>query len=148
MSRVLVVEDEQELLKHIRSIFEHEYIAVDTASDGEKGSYLARTNDYDVIVLDNRLPGKTGLDICKDIRAAGKTVPILILSVISETMTKVSLLNVGADDYLQKPFAAEELVARVRALLRRPQKIQGEILQIDDLFLDSRRHGEARQDKN
>ena len=144
MSRVLVVEDEQELLKHIRSIFEHEYIAVDTASDGEKGSYLARTNDYDVIVLDNRLPGKTGLDICKDIRAAGKTVPILILSVIAETMTKVSLLNTGADDYLQKPFAAEELVARVRALLRRPQKIQGEILQIDDLILDSRKHAVKR----
>jgi two-component system copper resistance phosphate regulon response regulator CusR len=144
MSRVLVVEDEQELLKHIRSIFEHEYIAVDTASDGEKGSYLARTNDYDAIILDNRLPGKNGLDICKDIRAAGKTVPILILSVIAETMTKVSLLNTGADDYLQKPFAAEELVARVRALLRRPQKIQGEILQIDDLVLDSRRHAVKR----
>lgn len=142
--RVLVVEDEKELLKHVRSIFENEYFAVDTASDGEKGSYLARTNEYDVIVLDNRLPGKTGLDICKDIRAAGKTVPILILSVIAETMTKVSLFNVGADDYLQKPFAAEELVARVRALVRRPQKIRGEILRIGNLTLDSRRHAVKR----
>ena len=142
--RVLVVEDERELLKHIRSIFENEYFAVDTAGDGEKGSYLARTNDYDVIVLDNRLPGRTGLEVCKDIRAAGRTVPILILSVVSESMTKVSFLNGGADDYLQKPFAAEELIARVRALLRRPQKIQGEILQIDDLTLDSRRHAVQR----
>jgi DNA-binding response OmpR family regulator len=75
-------------------------------------------------------------------------MPILILSVVAEAMTKVSLLNVGADDYLQKPFATEELVARVRALLRRPQKIQQEILQIDDLILDSRRHAVKRGKTN
>ncbi len=138
--RILVVEDEKELLLHIQSILESEYFAVDTAGDGEKGSYLARTSEYDVIILDNRMPGKTGLEVCKEIRAAGRTVPILILSVIAETTTKVALLNSGADDYLQKPFAAEELVARVRALLRRPKKTEGDILQIGDLVLDSRRH--------
>ena len=81
-----------------------EAFAVDTAEDGEKGSRLARTNDYDLIVLDNMLPKKNGLEVCKEVRADGKAVPILMLSVMSGSETKVELLNAGADDYLIKPF--------------------------------------------
>jgi DNA-binding response OmpR family regulator len=135
--RLLVVEDEKEILNFLKKSLEAEHFVVDAAKDGEKGSFLARTNDYDLIVLDNVMPKKSGLEVCKDIRQDGKSVPILILSVKTETTTKVDLLNAGADDYLTKPFSLDELLARIRALLRRPKQIENEILQINDLILDS-----------
>ncbi len=131
------MEDEKEILSFLKKSLEAEHFVVDAAKDGEKGSYLARTNDYDLIVLDNVMPKKNGLEVCKDIRRDGKSVPILILSVKTETTTKVDLLNAGADDYLTKPFSLDELLARIKALLRRPKQIENEILQIDDLILDS-----------
>ncbi len=135
--RLLIVEDEKEILNFIKKSLEAEHFVVDAASDGEKGSYLARTNDYDLIVLDNVMPKKNGLEVCREVRRDGRSVPILILSVKSETTTKVDLLNAGADDYLTKPFSLDELLARIKALLRRPKQIENEILQVDDLILDS-----------
>lgn len=136
--RILVVEDEEKIANFLKESLEAEYFAVDVASDGERGSYFARINDYDLIVLDNLLPKKEGVQVCQDIRAAGKAVPILIVSVRTGTSDKVDLLDAGADDYLTKPFALEEFMARVRALLRRPPELEGDVLQIEDIILDSK----------
>jgi DNA-binding response OmpR family regulator len=135
--RILVVEDEPKIARFLKESLEAEYFAVDVASDGEKGSALGRTNEYDLILLDNLLPKKEGLQVCKEIRNAGKTMPILVVSVKSDTTQKIQLLNAGADDYLAKPFALEELLARVRALLRRPATIEKEVFEVEDLTLES-----------
>lgn len=136
--KVLIVEDEKEIVKFLEAGLKAECFSVDVAEDGERGSYLARINDYDLVILDNILPKRIGLEICKDIRLAGKTMPIITLSIKSDTATKVELLNAGADDYLIKPFSLGELLARMRALLRRPKQIQGEALSVDDLALNTR----------
>lgn len=146
--RLLVVEDEPEIKKFLSDALEAECFAVDTATDGEKGSYLGRTNDYDVIILDYILPKKDGVTVCKEIRESGKNTPILALSVKSETNTKVDFLDAGADDYLTKPFSLEELLARIRALLRRPQEITNEIFTIDNLELDTKKHTVKRGGKD
>ena len=138
--RILLVEDEQQIYDFLKMSLEAECFVVDTAQDGEKGSYLGRTENYDLIILDNMLPGKDGLHVCKEIRESGKVCPILILSVRSETTTKIDLLNAGADDYLIKPFSLQELLARVRALLRRPQRIEKAVVRIGELALDSQTH--------
>jgi DNA-binding response OmpR family regulator len=145
--KLLIVEDEVEILGFLKKSLESECYVVDTAADGERGSYLARTNDYDLIILDNIMPKKTGLEVCCEIRKDGKNTPILVLSVKSETTTKVDLLNAGADDYLTKPFSLDELLARIKALLRRPEQIRSEVLQIDDLVLDVSRHEVRRDDR-
>lgn len=138
--RILIIEDEKEIINFLKLALKAECFAVDTAEDGERGSFLARTNDYDLIILDNVLPKKIGIEVCKEIRARGKTMPIIVLSVKSEATTKVDLLNAGADDYLIKPFSLDELLARIRALLRRPKNIESEILKLDDLTLDTKKH--------
>lgn len=138
--RILIIEDEKEIANFLKKGLEGECFAVDTADDGEKGSFLARTNNYDLIILDYILPKKDGRQVCEEIRKKGRTVPILILSVKSETITKVDILNAGADDYLTKPYSFMELLARIKALLRRPEQIEGEIFEVDDLILDTKRH--------
>lgn len=137
--RILVVEDDLDIQESLAKSFKAACFAVDTASDGEKGSYLARINDYDLIVLDYMLPKKTGLDICRELRTIGKSVPIIILSVRSHTEDKVTLLEAGVDDYLTKPFSQHELLARVRALLRRPAMTYIETITIGDITIDSKR---------
>lgn len=146
--RILLVEDSKEIIKFLKPSLEAEFFAVDVAEDGEKGSSLGRTNDYDLIILDNILPIKTGITVCEEIRKKGKTTPIIVLSVRSETTTKVELLNAGADDYLVKPFSFDELLARIRALLRRPKKIEGDIIAINDLVLDTKKCTVMRGKKN
>lgn len=136
--RILVVEDEAKIARFLKESLEAEYFAVDTAEDGEKGSYFGRTNEYDLVVLDNMLPKKEGIQVCKELRTAGRTMPILIVSVRTGTLDKVDLLDAGADDYLTKPFALEELLARVRALLRRPTRLEDDVLQIESIVLDSK----------
>lgn len=145
--RVLVIEDDKNIKDFLKTSLTAEAFAVDTAEDGEEGSRLARVNDYDLIVLDNMLPKKNGLEVCKEIRSEGKTVPILMLSVRSESETKVELLNAGADDYLIKPFKLEELIARIRALLRRPGQIENEILHVDGIVLDTKKQIVTREGK-
>lgn len=136
--RALVIEDEpairRRLIEHLRSL----NFAVDSAEDGTEGSYLARTNSYDIVILDYMLPEKQGPMVCEEIRRVGKHMPIIMLSVLADTWRKVELLDAGADDYLTKPFSAEELTARIRAVMRRPAKIEGDTLMLDDLSLDTR----------
>lgn len=145
--RILIIEDEDGISRFLRAGLESEYFAVDVAEDGEKGSFLARTNDYDLIVLDYMLPVKNGAQVCSEIRAAGKITPIIMLSAKSEMVTKVELLNKGADDYLTKPFSFEELLARIRALLRRPAQVSSELLQEDTLVMDTKKHTTFRGDR-
>lgn len=138
--RILVVEDEKGIQDFIKVSLEAECFVVDTADDGEKGLELARTGNYDAIVLDNMMPVKTGLEMIQELRSEGNITPIIMLSVKSEVMTKVDLLNAGADDYLTKPFSFYELLARIRALMRRPKKMESEVLKLDDLVMDTKKH--------
>jgi DNA-binding response OmpR family regulator len=145
--RILVIEDEEGIASFLKAGLESEYFAVDVAEDGERGSFLGRTNEYDIIILDNMLPKKNSSEVCDDIRRVGKTTPIIMLSARAELGVKVELLNKGADDYVTKPFSLEELLARIRALLRRPTAITSEVLQTDDLILDTKQHSIKRGGK-
>lgn len=126
--KVLVVEDEVQIALAIKSGLEQEAYAVDVAHDGEEGLAAALGDDYDLILLDLMLPGMDGLEICQKLRAEGKTTPILMLTAKSSAQDVVKGLDTGADDYLAKPFSFEILLARIRALLRRPHESAGEIL--------------------
>ena len=134
--RILIIEDNEGMMDILREGLAREGFSVDAAEDGDRGSSLARTNDYDLIITDLILPGKTGLQICREVRAASKAVPIIAISVKSDTRDKVALLKAGADDYLTKPFSLEELLARIQALFRRPRVIAEKTLRIDDLTMD------------
>ncbi len=136
--RILIVDDNKEIRDLLKVGFESEMFSVDTAEDGEKGSYIARTNDYDVIILDNIMPKKTGAEVCREIRRAGKKTPIILLSVESDSEEKTKLLTLGADDYVAKPFSFRELLARVKAIMRRPRVTVAENLVTGDLCLNSR----------
>jgi DNA-binding response OmpR family regulator len=136
--RILVVEDEHKIANAIKRGLEQESYAVDVAYDGDEGLSSALTDEYDVVIMDRMLPGLLdGADITKEIRANGVRTPILLLTAKDKIGDRVDGLNAGADDYLVKPFAFEELLARIRALLRRPQDHVGNVLQIDDLTLDT-----------
>jgi DNA-binding response OmpR family regulator len=134
--KILIIEDDIATRNILQMGLENNSYIVDVAEDGTEGSYLARTNNYDLIILDNVLPKKQGSKVCKDIRGHGSHVPILMLSVKSEVMEKVTLLDGGVDDYMTKPFSFEELLARVKTLLRRPRKIEEKIIKIGKLELN------------
>jgi len=134
--KILIVEDDSEIREFLRDGFEAESSTVDCADNGADGSYLARTNEYDIIILDYSLPKKNGGTVCSEIRAAGKMTPIIFLSVIGEIHHKIDSLEKGADDYITKPFSFEELRARVRAVMRRPRKIESNTICVGDLVLD------------
>lgn len=134
---LLIVEDEKGILDFLQVSLKAEGFVVDTAADGEVGLRKATANDYDLAVLDIGLPQKDGRQICLELRALHKTMPIIMLSVKGEIDTKVDLLNIGADDYVVKPFSFTELLARIKALLRRPQKLEGDTFQVDGLILDT-----------
>lgn len=135
--RVLVVEDEHRIASAIKKGLEQEAFAVDVAFDGESGYDLASSEDYDVIVLDLMLPKMDGLEICRQLRKDKIHTPILILTAKGDVEDKVNGLNCGADDYLTKPFAFTELLARISALTRRPQKSLDTVLKVDDLIIDT-----------
>jgi DNA-binding response OmpR family regulator len=134
--RILVVEDEHKIANSIKRGFEQESWATDVAYDGEGGFDMASSEDYDVIVLDLMLPKMDGMEVCRRLRAEENHTPILILTARGELSDKVTGLNTGADDYLVKPFAFEELLARVRALSRRPKEGIGTVLKVGNLELD------------
>jgi DNA-binding response OmpR family regulator len=135
--RILVVEDEHAIADSIKKGLEHESYAVDVAYDGNEGYDLAAGEEYDVIVLDLMLPGIDGIEICKRLRQEKIHTPILILTAKGMVDDKVVGLNAGADDYLVKPFAFRELLARVKALSRRPPGTLTTVLRYADLSLDT-----------
>ena len=135
--RILVVEDEHRIGTAIKKGLELEKYAVDLVFDGRDGLDLATTEEYDCLILDLMLPGIDGISICKKLRQTGVHTPILILTAKSQTEDKILGLNSGADDYLTKPFSFEELLARVKALIRRPPGSQNPILKVSDLELDT-----------
>lgn len=134
--RILVIEDEAKVASFIRRALEEETYAVDVAPDGGKGLDLARACLYDLIILDLMLPGLSGLELLRQLRKEQVRTPVLILTARSQVDEKVQGLDAGADDYLTKPFAIEELLARVRALLRRGSGEPSGILQVEDLVLN------------
>lgn len=135
--RILIVEDEHKIAAAIKKGLEQERYAVDVAYNGADGFDLASSGDYDVIVLDLMLPGIGGIDVCRKLRTEQHIhTPILILTARGQLDDKVAGLDAGADDYLVKPFAFAELVARIRALTRRPKNNLGQILSVADLRLN------------
>jgi two-component system OmpR family response regulator len=134
--RVLVVEDSIRMAGVIRRGLEEEGFAVDLAHDGGDGLWMATEHDYDVVVLDCMLPGVDGFEVCRRLREAGRWSPVLMLTARGTVADRVAGLNAGADDYLLKPFAFAELVARVQALLRRGAPARPTVLECGDLRLD------------
>src|SRR5436309_2351543 len=142
--RILVIEDETKTREYLKKGFSENGFVVDTATDGETGFHLALTGEYDLIVLDIMLPGRDGWSIISDVRKRGKTTPTLFLTARDAVQDRVKGLELGADDYLVKPFAFSELLARVRSLLRRSSKRHAEQLRVADLEIDTRRHRAIR----
>ncbi len=145
--RILVIEDEHKIAQSIKKGLEQESFAVDLSFKGDEGFDLASTEDYDLIILDVMLPRINGFEICQKLRVQNIHTPILILTAKGLLEDKVMGLNEGADDYLTKPFAFEELLARVRALIRRPKTGTGTILGFDDLTLNTLTYQVKRNDK-
>lgn len=146
--RALLIEDDKDIASFITHGLKAERFAVDWADTGEKGLMWAKVNAYDVGVFDIKLPGaQSGLDVCRTIRERGRNFPVIILSVTGDVATKIEALNLGADDYLAKPFSLAELLARIHALLRREKKITGPILKVADLQIDTHAHSVTRAGK-
>ena len=135
--RVLVVEDDRRLCGIIKRGLTEEGYAVDVAHDGEDGEYIGETTPYDLILLDIMLPSKDGIEVCRELRSKKVNTPILMLTAKSAVEDRVRGLDAGADDYLAKPFAFDELLARVRTLLRREASSKSSRIQVGDLVLDT-----------
>jgi len=147
--RVLIVEDEHKIARALKKALEQETYAVDVAFDGDEGYAMATTEPYDIAIIDRMLPGSyDGLGIVKAMRDAKVHTPVLFLSALGSISERTAGLDAGADDYLVKPFALEELLARVRALLRRPTEQQSAILKAGDLTLDTITYSVARDGKS
>ena len=147
--RILVIEDEKKIADFIKRGLKEEGFAVDLSQDGENGLFLAKTNNYDLILLDLMLPKLDGITLCKKLREDKILSPIIMLTAKDAVKDKVTGLDAGADDYLTKPFAFEELLARIRAILRKKdEQKQATKLQVGDLLLDLATHKVTRAGKD
>jgi heavy metal response regulator len=145
--RILVVEDERRIASFIERGLEEEHYVVDVVYDGEEALDWAAMVAYDLILLDVLLPKKDGIQVCRELRAQGNKVPILMLTARDAVEDRVQGLDSGADDYLVKPFAFQELLARMRALLRRNGEVKTTHLQVGDLMLDTLTHRATRGER-
>ncbi len=136
--RILVIEDERKIALALKKGLEQDNYAVDVTHDGETGLAFALDEQYDAMIIDRMLPIKDGLSVCREIRKAKMSTPILILTAKDKIKDRVEGLDAGADDYLVKPFALDELLARLRSLLRRPKELVDEELSLDNLTLNTR----------
>jgi len=146
--KILLVEDEERVAQFIQKGLKEEGHAVDVFYDGEEGAFYAEVNEYDLILLDLMLPKKNGITVCREIRERGIITPVLMLTARDSIEDRVRGLDAGADDYLVKPFAFEELLARVRALLRRRSESKTPTLQLADLELNPISRQVMRNGKN
>ncbi len=134
--KILLIDDEKEIIHFLKEGLKAQMFVVDTALDGERGAFLGRTGEYDLIILDYVLPKLTGPEVLREIRKEKRHIPVIMLTVKSELEDKQELFKLGVDDYLTKPFLFDELLLHIRALLRRPAKIEKELLKIDNLTLN------------
>jgi DNA-binding response OmpR family regulator len=148
--RILIVEDHQKIAESLQKGLKAEGFAVDFLCDGTEGQRRIENDpdSYDLVILDRMLPGKDGLAVCRDLRQAGIELPILMLTAKDTIEDRVDGLNGGADDYLVKPFAFEELLARVRTLLRRPKATLQSVLRVADLTLDVTKNAVKRGERD
>ncbi len=146
--RILLVEDEEKIASFLARALKEERYVVDTASDGDSALFLAQTNTYDLIVLDVVLPVRDGLAVCRELRKTKIASPILMLTAKDKLKDKIAGLDAGADDYLTKPFAVQEFLARVRSLTRRSAVYTATKLKVDDLELDRLTHRVTRAGKD
>ena len=137
--KILIIDDDVEMVEFVKSSLVNNSYSVDAVYNGEDGSFMARTNAYDIIIIDYTLPDKNGLMVCKDIRASESNAAIIFLSMNYTIKNKVDCLEAGADDYMTKPFALEELSARIKALARRPKKIESSILTCGSIVIDTKK---------
>ncbi|HEV3469025.1 MAG TPA: response regulator transcription factor [Pyrinomonadaceae bacterium] len=142
--RILLVEDEPDAAMMLAKGLREEAYAVDVAGDGERALEQAAANDYDLLILDVMLPRKGGFEVCRELRASGSAVPVLMLTARDAVEDRVTGLDSGADDYLSKPFDFDELLARVRALLRRRPALYPEVIRVADLSVDTRARRASR----
>ncbi len=145
--KVLIVEDDRNMAQVVKESLTAHSHTVDISADGADGSFLARSYAYDAIVLDYNLPKKDGLAVCREIRAAGKNTPIVFMSVTDDSSTKIAALRQGADDYITKPFALDELRARLDAVVRRSPTIKQPTMRVGDLYIDAGMHVARRAEK-
>ena len=138
--RILVVEDEVKMARAVRRGLEQEGYAVDVSADGDDALFRATEEDYDAVLLDVMLPGADGFALCEALRKRGRWVPVLMLTARDDVADRIRGLDVGADDYLVKPFAFGELLARLRALIRRGAAERPAVLEVDDVILDPAAH--------
>ena len=138
--RVLLVEDDADVARFIRKGLSEETYAVDVAEDGEQAMYLASVNTYDAAILDVMIPAPDGMEVCRRLRKSGSSLPILMLTALDTVDEKIAGLDAGADDYLAKPFEFRELLARLRALMRRGGATISALLEAGDLRIDTRSH--------
>jgi two-component system copper resistance phosphate regulon response regulator CusR len=138
--RILLVEDDSRVSSFIARGLREQAYSVDVSADGEHALYQASVNEYDLIILDLMLPVKDGWTVCRELRAAGSRVPVLMLTALDAVDDRVAGLDAGADDYLAKPFDFKELLARMRALLRRPPVLRPPVARVADLEVDTASH--------
>jgi DNA-binding response OmpR family regulator len=146
--RILLVEDEPRMANVTAKGLREQSYAVDVAADGEAALYQASINDYDLIILDVLLPERNGFEVCRELRARGDATPILMLTARAAIDDRLIGFDAGADDYLTKPFSFRELLARIRALLRRDSQLRSDVLEIEDLIVDSASHRVSRGDRD
>lgn len=145
--KILLVDDEPTILNYVQPYLQRRMYLVDVAHDGEEGQRMAVGGDYQAIILDNIMPKKLGWQVCAALRNAGIETPVLILSAQADTLNKTQLLNIGADDYITKPFHIDELIARLQAVLRRSAKNQKTVLNAGDISIDVEAHRVTRKER-
>jgi DNA-binding response OmpR family regulator len=145
--RILLVEDDRNIARFVAKGLREQAYAVDVTADGNDAVFKAAITDYDAVILDVMIPGRDGFSVCRELRANGSFVPVIMLTARDTLQDRIDGLDCGADDYITKPFAVTELLARLRALLRRGQYVRPTLIEIADLILDTRAQRATRGGK-